>query len=68
MLNIGLLIKNARSEKGLPAKYVAKKLGISEKNYSDIEGGCCQLTLDGARRISKILGISLHDLLTTKGR
>lgn len=44
-------------------KYVASKLGMSQNAYSKIENNITQLTVHHVKEISKILEISITDLL-----
>ena len=44
-------------------KYVASKLGMSQNAYSKIENNITQLTVQHVKEISKILDISITDLL-----
>ncbi|WP_010249263.1 helix-turn-helix domain-containing protein [Myroides injenensis] len=51
-------IKDRRKSLGFSQEYVALKLGISQKAYSDIESGKTKLKTDVLNEIAKILEIS----------
>lgn len=51
-------IKSIRKNSGYSQEYVAEKLGISQKAYSDIESGKTRLKNEVLHEISKILEIS----------
>lgn len=62
MSRVGDNIKKAREEAKLPAKAVAKKLGISESNLIDIENGKKVINEALIQRISKILGKDINSM------
>lgn len=62
-LNYGSLIKSARNSKGIKAKWVAKKLGVSISTYTEIEADRRTLTLKRAEDIAGVLGMTLPELL-----
>ncbi|MDR2222047.1 MAG: helix-turn-helix transcriptional regulator [Flavobacteriaceae bacterium] len=51
-------IKTRRKELGYSQEYVALKLGLSQKAYSDIESGKTKLKNDVLNQIARILEIS----------
>ncbi|WP_121966991.1 helix-turn-helix domain-containing protein [Myroides sp. N17-2] len=51
-------IKSIRKNSGYSQEYVAEKLGISQKAYSDIESGKTRLKNEVLHEIAKILEIS----------
>lgn len=73
MSRLGDLIKTERTRRGLSAKQVAKKCGVSEKFLLDVELGTRIIANDQARRILKSMGLqqqteadfSLEDIAVT---
>ena len=73
MSRLGDLIKLERTRRGLSAKQVAKKCGVSEKYLLDVELGTRIIADDQARRILKSMGLeqqteadfSLDDIAAT---
>ena len=63
---IGSRLKQARKEKILKQKDMAKKLGISRAGYSRIESGYVEITTKNLMKIAEILDISLDWLLLGK--
>lgn len=59
----GDLIKTVRNSKGIKAKWVAEKIGVSISTYTEIEAGRRNLTLERAEEIAKALGMTLPELL-----
>ena len=58
------MLKTIRTEKGLPQKEVAEKLGISRPSYIALEKGERRLSLAEAETLSGMLGVSIDDLLS----
>ncbi|MBO4377421.1 MAG: helix-turn-helix transcriptional regulator, partial [Clostridia bacterium] len=73
MSRLGDLIKLERTRRGLSAKQVAKKCGVSEKYLLDVELGTRIIADDQARRILRSMGMqqqteadfSLDDIAAT---
>ena len=73
MSRLGDLIKLERTRRGLSAKQVAKKCGVSEKYLLDVELGTRIIADDQARRILRSMGLqqqteadfSLDDIAAT---
>jgi transcriptional regulator with XRE-family HTH domain len=73
MSRLGDLLKLERTRRGLSAKQVAKKCGVSEKYLLDVEQGTRIIADDQARRILKSMGLqqqteaefSLDDIAAT---
>ena len=59
----GQVIKRYREMRNFSQKYVAAKMGISQNAYSKIENNITQLTVHHVKELSKILEISIMDLL-----
>jgi transcriptional regulator with XRE-family HTH domain len=47
-----------RNQRGIKAKYVAEKLGISVTWYSQIENDKANISMEMAEKIANILGVS----------
>lgn len=61
--NPELKIKQLRELKNLKPQYVAEQLGITPRQYSKIESGETQLTVQRVNEISRILDVDPMDLL-----
>ncbi len=59
----GTIIRNYRELKNLSQKFIAKEMGISQNAYSKIENNITQLTVHHVKKLSKILDVSVIDLL-----
>jgi transcriptional regulator with XRE-family HTH domain len=59
----GHIIKRYRELHNFSQKYVASKMGISQNAYSKIENNITQLTVHHVKELSKILEVSITDLL-----
>jgi transcriptional regulator with XRE-family HTH domain len=62
-MNIHLKIKDIRNQKNFGQSYMAEKMDISVVSYSSIERGVTELTVKRLYEISKILGVSINELL-----
>lgn len=63
MSRIGEKVKTLRSEKGMTPKQLAKAVGVSEKFIEEIEYGKRVLSDDILKRVSKVLGQEISDIL-----
>ncbi|KPD03563.1 helix-turn-helix domain-containing protein [Moellerella wisconsensis] len=61
--HISCLIRNARKEKKISGADMAKKLGISQQQYSRYERGVNNLKLWNLLRIIKILNIEIKEII-----
>ena len=59
-------IKALREKRDLTQGYVAMKLGISRPTYILLENGKRDLTVKEAKKLAKVFGIGLNDLLMEK--
>jgi transcriptional regulator with XRE-family HTH domain len=59
----GNTIKQFREFRNYSQDFIAKKMGISQNAYSKIENNITQLTVTHIKQLSKILDISIPDLL-----
>ena len=56
------LLRSLRREKNYSQEYVAEKLGISQKAYSEIESGKTTLKHELIGVLAEILNISAHEI------
>lgn len=66
-MNVGQYLKSKREEKGLSARTVAKKAGISDVHVSYIEHNRRKPTFDVLMKVIKALGIDAKDFLSEMG-
>ena len=59
----GHVIKKYREMRNYSQKYVATKMGMSQNAYSKIENNITGLTVHHVKELSKILEVSITDLL-----
>lgn len=59
----GTVIRHFRELKNYSQKYVAGEMGISQNAYSKIENNLTQLTVHHIKQLSRILQVSITDLL-----
>lgn len=57
------IIRKVREQRNYTQEFVAKQMGISQNAYSKIENGYTQLTVKHIKDLSKILEVSLLELL-----
>jgi transcriptional regulator with XRE-family HTH domain len=56
-------LKSLREERRYSQEYMALQLGISQNAYSRIELGITKISIERLKSLSKILGISIHQLI-----
>lgn len=56
-------IKELRIKKGLTQVQVAKKLGLKQNNYSNLEKGKSRLTVERLTLLAEILEVSVQEIL-----
>lgn len=59
----GALIKAVRRSKGIKAKWIAEKIGVSVSTYTEIEADRRNIALERAEEIAAALGMTLPELL-----
>lgn len=59
----GSIIRKNRELRNYTQDYVAKQMNISQNAYSKIENGYTQLTVNHLKELSRILEVSILDLL-----
>ncbi|TAG30296.1 MAG: XRE family transcriptional regulator [Sphingobacteriia bacterium] len=57
------IIRQLREQHNYTQAYVAKRLGMSQNAYSKIENAYTQLTVKHVKKLSKVLEVSILDLL-----
>lgn len=58
-------IREMRKKAGVSQFEVARAIGMHQTHFGKLENGTRPLTLDWARRISKVLGCTVADLLSS---
>ena len=61
--SVGTRIADLRKASGLTQKELAKQLHISIKHCSEVERGCCMLSLEKLAEVSRIFGCTLDYLI-----
>lgn len=61
-MKINTILKNKRIEKGLTQKELAEKVGISERNYQDIEYSKRRPNVNTAILIAQTLDTTVEEL------
>lgn len=56
-------VREFRVNRGLKAKFVAERTGLSSTQYCALEKGRKKLTADLAVKLADVFGVSLNDLL-----
>jgi transcriptional regulator with XRE-family HTH domain len=62
-MSYGGRIRTLRLERGLKAKYVAEKIGLSASQYSDLEHDRKKLTADLIVGLVELLRVTADDIL-----
>ena len=62
MSRVGEKIKMAREKSGMPAKVLAKKLGVAEKFINEVEMGRKVAPESFIDRAAKVLNVDLNDI------
>jgi len=57
-------IRELRKKRGLSQKEAADRIGMHQTHFSKLENGQRPLSLDWARRIAKLFGVNVADLLS----
>ncbi len=63
LLKYGTVIKRLRDERGLKAKFVAGKIGITMDGYFKLENNINGLSLRRLEQIAPIFGMTVPELL-----
>lgn len=67
-MHVGLNIKKIREEKGLMQKEVAEAAGMHPANYNKVEKGEREPSIDALDKISKLLGLTVDQLIHYEGK
>ncbi len=62
-VEVGRRIRELRQEKGLLQEELARKAGLSASALSNFEQGRRRISLEWLRKISKVLGVTVSDLI-----
>ncbi len=67
MKHIGKTIKSIREEKGLTQQQIAELVNMHRSNYSRVEAGDRDLSLDAVNKIAKYFGMTIDELVNFDG-
>lgn len=67
IMSIGQNIKKIREKKGLTQQSIAELIAMHRSNYSKIESGQRELSIDALHKISKFFGMSIDQIVTFEG-
>ena len=67
MQHIGTTIKALRSEKGLTQQQIAELIHMHRSNYSKVEKGERDLSLESVNKIAKYFGMTIDQLVNFDG-
>lgn len=68
MKDIGLILKNARENKGLTQKQVMELTGINRKSLSGYENNVAEPDLYTISTLAQLYGLSLDEIFEIKGQ
>jgi len=60
---IGQRIRDLRQKKGMRQEELARRMGLSPSALSNFEKGRRRTSIDWLRKISRVLGVSMSDLI-----
>lgn len=63
-LNIGQKLRKLRNEKGFSQEYLADRLNISQKTYSNMENDKTSISVEILKQLSSELEVDMIDLIT----
>ncbi|GCC52391.1 XRE family transcriptional regulator [Chryseotalea sanaruensis] len=67
MKNIGKIIKQIREEKGLTQQQLAELINMHRSNYSKVESGERDLSIDAIHKVAKYFGMTIDQLVNFDG-
>ncbi len=67
MKHIGKTIKSIREEKGLTQQQIAELVNMHRSNYSRVEAGDRDLSLDAVNKIARYFGMTIDELVNFDG-
>lgn len=68
MKHIGKTIKAIREEKGLTQQQVAELVTMHRSNYSKVESGDRDLSIDAINKVAKYFGMTIDELVNFNGK
>ncbi len=63
-LNIGQKLRKLRNQKGFSQEYLADRLNISQKTYSNMENDRTSISVEILKQLSSELEVDMIDLIT----
>ena len=63
-MSMGTYVKKLRTRANVSQEFVAKQIGLSRPTYSLIESGKRDITVEEAKQLSQLFGVSLEDFLS----
>ena len=67
MQHIGKTIKRIREEKNLTQQQIAELVNMHRSNYSKVESGDRELSIEAINKIAKYFGMSIDELVNFEG-
>jgi transcriptional regulator with XRE-family HTH domain len=67
MKNIGKIIKQIREEKGLTQQQLAELINMHRSNYSKVESGERDLSIEAINKVAKFFGMTIDQLVNFDG-
>ena len=68
MKHIGKTIKTIREEKVLTQQQIAELVNMHRSNYSKVESGERDLSIDAINKVAKFFGMSIDELVNFDGK
>ena len=66
-MDIGANIKRLREDRGIKQSEIADLIGMHRSNYSKIEGGQREISVDALSKIAKYFGMTIDQLVNLDG-
>lgn len=66
-MNIGQNIKRIREEKGMTQQQVAELINMHRSNYSKIESGQREISVDALNKVAKYFGMTIDQIVNFDG-
>ena len=67
MKNLGKIIKNIREQKAMTQQQVAELIAMHRSNYSKVESGERELSIEAISKISRHFGMTIDQLVNFDG-
>lgn len=68
LMNVGKNIKKIREQRGMTQQQIADLIHMHRSNYSKIESGLREPSIEALNKIAKHFGITLDELVNLKGK